>query len=83
MVYAKWSGDALEQIGELDATIRERVLTKVSWLEKNFSAVDPDHLRYELRDMCKLRVGDYRIIYSVGSEYVTIEAVKHRREVYK
>lgn len=83
MVSAKWSNKALENIGELDSIIRERILAKVSWLEKNFSDIVPDHLHHELREMCKLRVGDYRVIYSIHREYVTIEAVRHRREVYK
>ena len=34
MVSAKWSDKALENIGELDSIIRERVLAKVSWLER-------------------------------------------------
>ena len=83
MAYAKWSDEALGNIKKLDSTIRERVLAKVSWLEENFSDIVPDRLHYELREMCKLRIGDYRIIYSVDKNYVTIEAVKHRREVYK
>lgn len=83
MVSAKWSDKALENIGELDSIIIGRVLAKVSWLEKNFSDIVHDHLHYELRKMCKLRVGDYRVIYSIHREYVTIEAVRHRREVYK
>lgn len=83
MVSAKWSDEALEDIGKLDSTIRERVLAKVSWFEKNFSDVVSDRLHYRLREMYKLRVGDYRVIYSVNKDYVTIEVVRHRRDVYK
>ncbi|MFN8370279.1 MAG: type II toxin-antitoxin system RelE/ParE family toxin [Bacteriovoracaceae bacterium] len=41
-------------------------------------------LRRNLKGLMKLRVGDYRIIYSVQNDTVTVEIIKigHRREVY-
>lgn len=41
-------------------------------------------LRRTLKGLKKLRVGDYRIIYSVSKKIVTVEVIKvgHRREVY-
>lgn len=83
MVSAKWSDKALDDIEALDSIIRERVFAKVSWLENSFSDIVPDRLHHGLREMCKLRVGDYRVIYSIHKKHVAIEAVRHRREVYK
>lgn len=83
MASAKWSDKALENIGELDSIIRERVLAKVSWLEGNFPDVVSDRLHHGLRDLYKLRIGDYRAIYSIRGDIITVEAVGHRREVYK
>ena len=83
MVSAKWSDKALEDLKELDSIIRERVLAKVSWLEENFSDVVRDHLHHELRELYKLRVGDYRAIYSIHRGNIVIEAVRHRRDAYK
>jgi mRNA interferase RelE/StbE len=42
-------------------------------------------LRRNLKAYMKLRVGDYRIIYSVDKDIVTVHVVKvgHRREVYE
>ena len=42
-------------------------------------------LRRNLKGFMKLRVGDYRIIYKVENETVTIHVCKigHRREVYE
>lgn len=42
-------------------------------------------LRRNLKGYMKLRVGDYRIIYSVDKEIVTVHVIKigHRREVYE
>ncbi len=42
-------------------------------------------LRRNLKGYMKLRVGDYRIIYSVDKEIITVHVIKigHRREVYE
>lgn len=42
-------------------------------------------LRRNLKGLMKLRVGNYRIIYSIRREIVTVEVIKigHRREVYE
>lgn len=42
-------------------------------------------LRRNLKGLMKLRVGDYRIIYSIQKETVTVYIIKiaHRREVYQ
>ncbi len=41
-------------------------------------------LRRNLKGLMKLRVGDYRIIYSIEKETVTVHVIKigHRKEVY-
>ena len=41
-------------------------------------------LRRNLKGLMKLRVGDYRIIYSIERQTVTVHVIKigHRREVY-
>ncbi len=42
-------------------------------------------LRRNLKGLMKLRVGDYRIIYSIEREMVTVFVIKigHRKEVYR
>ena len=63
--------------------IKERVQTAI---EKRLM-VDPvyygDPLRKSLKGFCKLRVGDYRIIYKIEKETVMILKVGHRKEVYE
>ena len=83
MVSVRWSDKALVNIEKLDSIIRERVLTKVGWLQESISDIVPERLHRELKDLYKLRVGDYRVIYSVHQESITVEAVGHRRDVYK
>ena len=42
-------------------------------------------LRRNLKGLMKLRVGDYRIIYSVKKKTITVFVIKigHRKQVYK
>ena len=42
-------------------------------------------LRRNLKGLMKLRVGDYRIIYSIEEEVVTVHVIKigHRKDVYE
>ena len=42
-------------------------------------------LRRNLKGLLKLRVGDYRVIYSVERKIVTVYVIKigHRRDVYE
>ena len=84
MVSVKWTENALHNLDELDAIIRERILHKVSWLEANFERVMPERLHMDLSDFYKLRVGDYRVVYTISrSKIITVEAVGHRRDIYR
>ena len=40
-------------------------------------------LRYSLKALWSLRVGDYRIVYTVRAREVVILKIGHRRDVYK
>lgn len=40
-------------------------------------------LRYSLKGQRSLRVGDYRILYSIEAQTVIISAIKHRKCVYE
>lgn len=81
MASVKWGVRAVHDLRALDQTTRERVVHKVSWLAKNFKNIVPEKLHYQLNDLYKLRVGDYRVVYSLDVAIV-IEAVGHRRDIY-
>jgi len=82
MASIKWSTDALSDLDDIDSAIAERILNKISWLEKNFSSVVPEQLAWRLQGLYKLRVGDYRVVYSLEKGNIVIRAIKHRREIY-
>ncbi len=83
MVSIKLSERALEDLKEIDQVLARRIIEKILWLEKNFDSVVPERLHRELRNSFKLRIGDYRAVYSVHQDLITIEAVGHRRDVYR
>lgn len=39
-------------------------------------------LSKSLKGLWKLRCGDYRVVYEIKEEVVTIWAIKHRKDVY-
>lgn len=83
MVSIEISDGALEDLKKIDQAVSKRIVAKIIWLEQNFADILPDRLHYELRELYKLRVGDYRAIYSIHNNHVVVEAVQHRREAYK
>lgn len=74
----------VKQIARLSHQVRERVVTKLTELEE--SPRPPDCRKLETEEsLYRLRVGDYRIIYTVDdtNKKVIISLVAHRREVYR
>jgi mRNA interferase RelE/StbE len=81
-------GKADEQIGELDASIGASVERKIQWLAENASIMVHRRLvgmPADLTGLCKLRVGDYRILYwnYPAQKLIRIYRIQHRSEVYK
>jgi mRNA interferase RelE/StbE len=74
----------IDSLERLAPTIRERILRKIRWLSENFENVAHLALSADLRGLFKLRVGDYRIIYSfdVKTQLLTIHKTGHRRDIY-
>ncbi len=76
------------QLAELDAAIGASVERKIAWLAENAHAVIHRKLigmPEDLAGLCKLRVGDYRILYWIyhDRQLVRIYRVRHRSEVYR
>lgn len=64
----------------------QRILKKVRWLADNFASISPELLTASWKGFYKLRVGDYRVVYTVSQvelKTITIHFIRHRHEVYK
>lgn len=79
---------AVSQISELPKSTRAYVHKRLQWLETNAHAMIhhpltgmPEHLA----GLCKMRSGDYRILYWKHADKGLIEvySVRHRSEVYR
>ncbi len=75
---------AINNLGLLTSANQQRTLNKIRWLSENFENISPQALSANLSGLFKLRVGDYRVIYSfdLESQRITIHKIGHRREVY-
>jgi mRNA interferase RelE/StbE len=76
---------AIHDLERLDKSMAARIVQRIRWLSKNIDSVPHKRLTGSLAGLCKLREGDYRIIYQVlhGEKTVVIHAVGHRRDVYR
>ncbi|MUL34847.1 type II toxin-antitoxin system RelE family toxin [Gloeocapsopsis dulcis] len=82
--YVEFTSEATDGLKKLTSTIQQRILNKIRWLSENLDNLTPQPLSAELSGLFKLRVGDYRIIYSfdTNKQCVTVHKVGHRRDVY-
>ncbi len=78
----RYHEDVDRDLEEIPANLRTRLKTAI----ETRIAVEPrkvgEPLREELSGLRKLRVGDYRIVYEVESDRVTIWGIQHRKGVY-
>ena len=82
MLKVDWTDDALEDLQKLDKPIAKRILTKISWFSQHFNNITPEPLSGEMAGTFKVRVGDWRIVYTIEKDVIVIQAVGHRREIY-
>lgn len=76
------------QLAELDAVIGASVERRMQWLAENAEAMVHRRLvgmPEDLSGLCKLRIGDWRILYWVypSQKLVRIYRIQHRSEVYR
>lgn len=64
---------------KLTADVRGRILPK---LEAYASAGTGDVKRLKGQGGCRLRIGDYRVIFIEDAGAITVVAVGHRRDIY-
>ena len=75
-------------LASLDPAARNLVLQRLVWLGQNADAIIHHRLvnmPEDLAGLCRLRIGDYRVLYWVYQAKSTLKVyrVQHRREVYR
>ncbi|MDO9130596.1 MAG: type II toxin-antitoxin system RelE/ParE family toxin [Anaerolineales bacterium] len=85
MYHVDFTPNAEVELARLEATIAQRVFKKLRWLAENFESTTPEALTGKWQGVFKLRVGDYRVLYTFDrtKQKILVHFVRHRREVYK
>ena len=75
---------ARKELERLPGDIAERILAKVEALSENPRPTGVIKLHGQ-QNLWRLRVGDYRVVYSIDdfSRAIDISVIRHRREVYR
>ncbi len=88
MVYAiEFEPQALKELGAIDRPAQRLIREKILLLGENYAALKNNitQLKGQKDPMFRLRVADYRVIFSKDDARITIliVRVRHRREVYE
>lgn len=76
--------ESIKQLEKITPTIQSRIVKKLRWLEANIENINSQSLTANLSDFYKLRIGDYRVIYTINvdKKIITVYQIGHRREIY-
>ena len=76
---------AVRDLARLDKPDGRRVVRRINWLASNHDSVRLEALSGSLAGLCKLRVGDFRVIYEIlhTEQILIVHAIGHRREIYR
>lgn len=78
----EYKASVARDLRRLDRRVAARVLDKIEQ-ELTSDALRPIPLSGSFEGLYKLRVGDYRVIYSLSVDSVSVVRIAHRREVYR
>lgn len=80
MYNIEWKEHSLQNIEKLENSIARRILKKIDELSENPFSKDIKKLKG--RDDFRLRVGDYRVIFSIEQKTIQILKIGHRKNIY-
>ena len=75
-----WDEKSYNSLNKLEPSISRRILKKVDELSENPFSKDIKKLKRS--DDFRLRIGDYRVIFSIEQNIVQILKVGHRKNIY-
>jgi mRNA interferase RelE/StbE len=76
---------AIRDLQRLDKSTAARVVQRIKWLAENIDSITPKRLTGPLAGLCKLREGDYRVIYQVlpAEKTIVVHSIGHRKDIYR
>lgn len=80
--------NAEESFRKLDRPVQIRIAEKIDWLSENAAKIIHHPLTSlpdDLRGLCRMRTGDYRILYWIYNESrrIKIYDIEHRSKEYR
>jgi len=77
--------EAAKALHRLDKPVTYRIVNKLKWLSQNFEHITPESLTGEFRTLYKLRIGSYRVLYTVNRDKhaLVVHLIEHRRNIYR
>ena len=83
MVKIEWTEGATKDLEKLDRPIARRILRRLTWVSKNFDSIVPEPLAGEFKGTFKLRIGDWRAVYTMEGKTIVIQSIAHRSDIYR
>ena len=86
MLKVEFTKEAEKALSDIEKHIAQRIFKKIRWLAKNSEKINHIPLKGQFAETYKLRVGNYRIIYTIKEDtpkILSILLVGHQREIYK
>ena len=84
MYKVEFLSSAAKEFRSLDAAIKRRI---ISVIDKVIENPRPKGVRklHEHKDLYRIRVGSYRVVYEIDDEtrLIRVTRVRHRREIYR
>ncbi len=74
---------AAQSLETMPDTMRERITNRIALYAEKPAALANQIKRLRGSQSLRLRVGDYRIVFSETATEITINAIGHRREIYR
>jgi mRNA interferase RelE/StbE len=75
---------ASKQIASLETVVQKRLGKKIQELSEAENVVtSAKMLSGDLQGVYRVRIGDYRVLFDVHKDTLTILSVKHRKDVYR
>lgn len=84
MCDVRFTSAARNDLKGLDVAVAQRIVDKIRWLAENCESILHEPLSGSLRGYFKLRVGDYRVLYTYdrSQKLIIVHIIDHRRRVY-
>jgi len=76
-----WDKEAKKELKKLERFLSIRIYRKINLLKENINSLDIKRLKNS--NLFRLRIGDYRVLFEIKKETITILKISNRKNTYK